>query len=41
MIRILLAEDQAMVRQGLKMMIETDDQLRVTGKPPMAGRRSI
>lgn len=32
MIRILLAEDQAMVRQGLKMMIETDDELRVTGE---------
>ncbi|GAA0135375.1 response regulator transcription factor [Paenibacillus sp. YSY-4.3] len=32
MIRILLAEDQAMVRQGLKMMIETDEQLRVTGE---------
>lgn len=32
MIRILLAEDQAMVRQGLKMMIETDEGLRVTGE---------
>ncbi|WP_055107914.1 response regulator [Paenibacillus ihumii] len=32
MIRILLAEDQAMVRQGLKMMIETDEKLRVTGE---------
>ncbi|MCQ6560216.1 response regulator [Paenibacillus mendelii] len=32
MIRILLAEDQAMVRHGLKMMIETDDELRVTGE---------
>ncbi|WP_410768535.1 response regulator [Fontibacillus sp. BL9] len=30
MIRILLAEDQAMVRQGLKMMIESDGELRVT-----------
>lgn len=30
MIRILLAEDQAMVRQGLKMMIETDPELCVT-----------
>jgi DNA-binding NarL/FixJ family response regulator len=32
MIRILLAEDQAMVRQGLKMMIETDAKMRVTGE---------
>lgn len=32
MIRILLAEDQTMVRQGLKMMIESDPKLRVTGE---------
>lgn len=32
MIRILLAEDQAMVRQGLKMMIETDSEMRVAGE---------
>lgn len=32
MIRILLAEDQAMVLQGLKMMIETDAGLKVTGE---------
>ncbi|PAE07958.1 DNA-binding response regulator [Terribacillus saccharophilus] len=32
MIKILLAEDQVMVRQGLKMMIETDDKIRVTGE---------
>ncbi|GAA0365486.1 response regulator transcription factor [Bacillus horti] len=32
MIRILIAEDQAMVRQGLKMMIETDQELRVVGE---------
>lgn len=32
MIRILLAEDQAMVRQGLKMMIETAADLRVIGQ---------
>ncbi|MDO6449865.1 response regulator transcription factor [Oceanobacillus profundus] len=32
MIRILLAEDQVMVRQGLKMMIETDEEIRVTGE---------
>jgi DNA-binding NarL/FixJ family response regulator len=32
MIRILLAEDQAMVRHGLKMMIETDNEIRVTGE---------
>lgn len=32
MIRILLAEDQAMVRHGLKMMIETAPDMRVTGE---------
>ncbi|WP_020619204.1 response regulator [Paenibacillus daejeonensis] len=32
MIRILLAEDQAMVRQGLKMMMESDPEIRVTGE---------
>lgn len=32
MISILLAEDQALVRQGLKMMIETDPELRVNGE---------
>lgn len=32
MIRVLLAEDQAMVRQGLKMMIETDAAIQVTGE---------
>ena len=32
MIHILLAEDQAMVRQGLKMMIETDAAIQVTGE---------
>lgn len=32
MIRILLAEDQGMVRQGLKMMVETDAELKVTGE---------
>ncbi|WP_194545147.1 response regulator transcription factor [Paenibacillus sp. JZ16] len=32
MIRILLAEDQAMVRQGLKMMIESDSDMLVAGE---------
>lgn len=32
MIRILLAEDQKLVRQGLKMMIETDPEMKVTGE---------
>lgn len=31
MIKVLLAEDQVMVRQGLKAMIETDHAIRVTG----------
>lgn len=29
---MLLAEDQVMVRQGLKAMIETDDEMKVTGE---------
>lgn len=32
MIRILLAEDQEMVRQGLKMMIETDKEIQVAAE---------
>ncbi|HHU20530.1 MAG TPA: response regulator transcription factor [Bacilli bacterium] len=32
MVSILLAEDQALVRQGLKMMIETDPELKVNGE---------
>lgn len=32
MIRILLAEDQLMVREGLKMMMETDEEIKVTGE---------
>lgn len=32
MVSILLAEDQALVRQGLKMMIETDPKLKVKGE---------
>lgn len=32
MVSILLAEDQVLVRQGLKMMIETDPELHVNGE---------
>ncbi|MED3648781.1 response regulator transcription factor [Halalkalibacterium halodurans] len=32
MIKVLLAEDQVMVRQGLKVMIETDEDIFVTGE---------
>jgi DNA-binding NarL/FixJ family response regulator len=32
MTKILLAEDQSLVRQGLKMMIETDKDLKITGE---------
>jgi len=32
MVSILLAEDQVLVRQGLKMMIETDPELLVNGE---------
>lgn len=31
-IKVLLAEDQVMVRQGLKAMIETDEEIVVTGE---------
>lgn len=40
MVSILLAEDQALVRQGLKMMIETDSELRVRGEAEN-GREAI
>ncbi len=40
MIRILLAEDQVLVRQGLKLMIETDDELTVAAEASN-GRESI
>lgn len=32
MVSILLAEDQVLVRQGLKMMIETDEEFQVSGE---------
>ncbi|GAB2323849.1 response regulator transcription factor [Alkalibacterium sp. m-11] len=32
MIRIMLAEDQTLVRQGIKLMIEADASLKVTGE---------
>lgn len=32
MIKILLAEDQSLVRQGLKFMIETDEELKIIGE---------
>ncbi|UFU00229.1 response regulator transcription factor [Radiobacillus kanasensis] len=32
MIKVLLAEDQVMVRQGLKAMIETEEEIHVTGE---------
>ena len=32
MIKVLLAEDQVMVRQGLKAIIETDEEIKVTGE---------
>lgn len=32
MIKILLAEDQSLVRQGLKLMIETDKELQIIGE---------
>lgn len=32
MINILLAEDQSLIRQGLKIMIETDKEFQVTGE---------
>ncbi|MCE7791723.1 response regulator transcription factor [Salipaludibacillus sp. CUR1] len=40
MIDILLAEDQSMVRQGLKMMIETDPEMRVL-KEAQNGKETV
>ncbi|MFD2658409.1 response regulator transcription factor [Gracilibacillus thailandensis] len=40
MIKVLLAEDQVMVRQGLKAMIETDEEIEVTGEADN-GRQAV
>lgn len=40
MIRILLVEDQSMVRQGLKMIIEQDEEFSVIGEAEN-GREAI
>lgn len=40
MYTIILAEDQALVRRGLKMMIETDPELRVVGEAE-TGREAV
>lgn len=40
MIKVLLAEDQVMVRQGLKAMIETDEDITVTGEAD-DGRKAL
>ncbi|PAE94050.1 response regulator [Shouchella clausii] len=40
MIKVLLAEDQVMVRQGLKAMIETDEEIKVTGEADH-GRKAL
>ncbi|SFC57776.1 two component transcriptional regulator, LuxR family [Alkalibacterium subtropicum] len=40
MYTIILAEDQSLVRQGLKMMIETDPELKVIGEAE-TGREAI
>ena len=40
MVSILLAEDQALVRKGLKMMIETDRELNVTAEAS-TGREAV
>lgn len=40
MYTIILAEDQALVRRGLKMMIETDPELKVTGEAE-TGREAV
>lgn len=40
MIKVLLAEDQVMVRQGLKAMIETDEDIKVTGEAD-DGRKAL
>ena len=40
MIKVLLAEDQVMVRQGLKAMIETDKEIEVTGEADN-GRQAV
>jgi DNA-binding NarL/FixJ family response regulator len=38
-IRVLIADDHSVVRQGLRMFLDVDSELRLSGKPVMA--RSI
>ena len=39
MISVLIADDQDLVREGLRMLLEAEPDLAVAGKPPTAARR--
>ena len=39
-IRVLLVDDQALVRTGFRMIINTEPDLQVIGEAPTAARRS-
>lgn len=40
MIRVVVADDQALVRVGLRVLLETEDDLELAGERVTAGRRS-
>ena len=41
MIRVLLADDQALIRAGFHVLIDAADDLEVVGRPPTGRRRWI
>ena len=40
MIRVLLADDQALIRVGLRMLIDSAEDMEVAARPRTAPRRS-
>ena len=39
MIRVLLADDQALIRAGFRVLVDAADDLRWSARPPRAGKR--
>ena len=38
-IRVLIADDQELVRAGFRKLLDAEDTITVVGKPPTARRR--
>jgi len=38
-IRALIADDQALVRAGFRMILDAEEDLEIVGRPPTAARR--